>query len=112
MTARVKASSKLAFSKREEPKDDAKRIYWFEVDDVEYTMPADIPTGYAISLLTVVHGLSSAVHQGAYLIRELAGPAALTALLASDMTGAQWKQVVDKGWPHVFGPLEEDEPGK
>lgn len=111
MTARVKAGADEVLSFQSRDKDAGERLVLFAVDDVEYTMPAVVAPGYAIALATVVHQVPDVIDQGCYLIRELSGPKALTALLESNLTTAQWSAVIAKIWPHVFGQLEGIEAG-
>lgn len=78
----------------------------FEVDGAAYTMPDPVPAGQAIAILNVLHGMSDPIDQGAFLLRELVGGAGLAALLKSNVTHEQWKQLVDRVWPRAFGQLE------
>lgn len=109
MTARVKATKaeSLSFTTRpaEAPADE-KRLPLFEVDGVEYSTLERMPPGKAIEMLAVTHAIPSPTDQGCYLIREMAGPRALEALLGSDISEEQWQAVIDKVWPRAFGRLE------
>jgi hypothetical protein len=102
---RVAPFAPMSFAKREDAEVD--RIPLFEVDGVEYTVPAVVPTGTALALLLNTQGLSEA-RRGAVLIEALAGNAALNALLGqAEMTDADWHKLITIVSEHAFGRLEE-----
>lgn len=109
-TRRAKAPAKpraaLSFTTLDDKQLKEQRIPLFEVDGVEYTMPAVVPMAYAISILAVVRQQQDAIGRGLYLVRELAGAEALTALLVSDVDEDSWAALIDTMWPHCFGQLE------
>ena len=78
----------------------------FEVDDVAYTMPDPVPAGQAIATLNVLHRIDDPIDQATFLMRELVGVEGTAALLKSNMTVEQWRQLVDRVWPRAFGQLE------
>lgn len=90
---------------------EAPRVPLFEVNGTVYSMPETVPTGYAITLLTVVQGLPDGPAQAVYLVRALAGQDAVAALLASDAGADGWRAVLDLIWPRAFGQLEGLIPG-
>lgn len=111
-SAGTKGSGKLSFrSLPKEPLEDAKTEVLFEVDDVEYTMPAVVPAATAISILWVIHQMEKPFDQGFYLIRQLVDEKAMTALLNSDLTPEQWSELIDKAWKHTFNQLEAADSG-
>jgi hypothetical protein len=94
----------LTFGKRDTAASD--RIPLFTIDDTEYTIPAVVPTGEALVHLSMVKAMDEA-RGGLYLVRELAGPDALTALLAeADMTDGDWHKLIQILSEHAFGRLE------
>jgi hypothetical protein len=96
----------LSFGKRATPAE-ADRIPLFEIDGTEYTIPAVVPTGDALVHLLNVNAMDSEAQRGVYLIRELAGPEALTALLGeADMTDGDWHKLITILSEHAFGRLE------
>lgn len=97
----------MSFAKRDQAPA-AERIVLFEIDGTEYTIPATVPTGQALELLTVSSVLPNEARRGIYLLRELAGPDALEALLGeSDITDGDWHKLVTIMSEHSFGRLEE-----
>ena len=97
----------LSFAKRD-PDAAADRIPLFEVDGVEYTIPAVIPTGEALMHLATTRGMQDEAMRGMYLLREIAGPAAFNALLGeAEMTPKDWHQLTTVLTEHTFGPLEK-----
>lgn len=96
----------MSFAKRDEAAE-ADQVVLFEVDGIEYTVPAVIPTGQALQYLAITNGMETEALRGMYLLRVLAGEAAFNALLGSaDMTGADWHQLISILSEHVFGGLE------
>lgn len=100
------ATAGLSFATLDDTALTEERFPLFEVDGTEYSMPAVVPPGYAISLNTMVRRIDDPLDQGLFLIRQLAGADALTALLASDAAPEAWRKVIDLIWPRVFGQLE------
>lgn len=83
------------------------RLSLFEVDGTEYTVPAEIPTGRRLELLLVSVGMETEVLKSSYLVRELAGPAALQALLTdADYQDGDLLKLGANLSRHVFGALE------
>lgn len=102
----------MVFARRD-PKAEAEatatgqRLVLFEVDGTEYTVPAEIPTGRRIELLLVSAGMATEVLKASYLVRELAGPAAVHALLRdADYRDADLLKLGANLSRHVFGALE------
>lgn len=95
----------MVFAKRD--KTQADRIPLFEIDGVEYTVPAVVPTGDALAHLAVTRGMADESMRGMYLLRELAGPEAMTALLGeAEMTDGDWHKLLTILSEHCFGRLE------
>jgi hypothetical protein len=106
-SAAPRAAALMSFAKRNQDAASEDRIVLFEVDGTEYTIPAVIPAGDALAHLLIVNTLATEAQRGAYLVREIAGPAALTALLGeAEMTSADWRNLIKILTEHVFGPLE------
>jgi len=83
------------------------RLVLFEVDGTQYTVPAEIPTGRRIELLLVSAGMATEVLKASYLVRELAGPAAIQALLRdADYNDKDLLKLGANLSRHVFGALE------
>lgn len=102
----VSSFAPLSFAKRE-PEAEAERIPLFEIDGTEYTIPAVVPTGDALAYLLVASSMANEAQRGAYLMRELAGPDALTALLGqADMRESDWHKLIKILSEHAFGHLE------
>jgi len=96
----------LVFAKRDE-KQPADRIVLFEVDGVEYTVPAVIPTGDALRHLAIVNQMPSEAMRGMYLLQNLVGSAGFDALLGqAEMTDGDWHKLIDILSEHCFGRLE------
>lgn len=95
----------MSFTKRDQ-KAKQDRVVLFEVDGVEYTVPAVVPTGDALKHLINTSGLSEA-RRGAYLVQVLAGIDALNALLDADLSDAEWHTLITTVSEHAFGRLEE-----
>jgi len=105
-TATVAPFAALSFAKRG-PDEDGDRIPLFEIDGTEYTIPAVVPTGDALLHLAVTNNLPDEAMRGMYLLRELAGPDALTALLGqADMSDTDWHKLISILSTHCFGRLE------
>lgn len=101
----------MVFAKRDRTSEAARaaevRLVLFEVDGIEYTVPADIPTGRRLELLLVAGGLETEVLKSSYLVRELAGVDALQALLTeADYQEADLLKLGSNLSRHVFGALE------
>lgn len=96
----------MSFTKRD-PKADAKiaRTPLFEVDGVEYTVPAAVPTGHSLKLLLQTRGMNEA-ERALVLIDVLAGNEALNALLDADLSDSEWGRLIKNVSDHVFGGLE------
>jgi hypothetical protein len=107
MNAKKKAAAApLVFAKRA-PKVEVDRIPLFEVDGTEYTIPAVVSTGEALNHLVMTRGMETEALRGLYLLRELAGPEALAAVLnEADMTPEDWQKLLTVLSEHVFGRLE------
>lgn len=100
------AFAPLSFAKRD-PDAVADRIALFEIDGVEYTVPAVVPTGESLRLLVNTNGLNESM-RGAYLLETLAGHEALNALLGqAEMTDDDWHKLIGRLSRHAFGDLEE-----
>lgn len=83
------------------------RLVLFEVDGDEYTVPADIPTGRRLELLLITSSLEKEALKASYLVRELAGPAALQALLGeADYREGDLLKLGALLSRHVYGALE------
>lgn len=106
--ARQAPFAPLAFARRDRDAEQAaERIPLFEIDGTEYTIPAVVPTGDALALLAVASGLPDEARRGMYLVRELAGPDALAALLGeAEITEADWRRLLELLAQHAFGGLE------
>lgn len=101
----------MVFSRRdaqaEAARADETRLGLFEVDGTVYTVPADIPTGRRLELLLVAGNLETEALKSSYLVRELAGPRALQALLTdADYREADLLKLGANLSKLVFGALE------
>lgn len=98
----------LSFGKRDRLQEAQRdRVVLFEIDGTEYTIPAVVPAGDSVAYQLVAGALPTEPAKGAYLIRELAGPAALTALLGdADVTDGDLRALFTIVSNHVFGPME------
>lgn len=96
----------LSFAKRA-PAEDADRIPLFEIDGVEYTIPAVIAAGDALMHLAMVGRFQNEAQRGMYLVGQLAGNDALAALLAeAEMDVGDWQKLIKILSEHTFGQLE------
>lgn len=89
-----------------DPKTKQDRLPLFEIDGVEYTVPAVVPTGHSLKLMLNTSGMNEG-QRGAYLIEALVGNAGLNALLNADLSDADWHRLITTLSKHVFGRLEE-----
>jgi hypothetical protein len=91
----------------------APREALFSVDDVEYTMPASVPLGDALTLTTLLRVQPDEDAKRMLLVRELCGSHALHALLGdATMTRAEWDTIGKILTEKVFGPLEAEVDGE
>lgn len=97
----------MSFAKRDRATEVEDRIPLFDIDGVEYTIPAVVRPGDARAYLAVTSGMENEAMRLMYLLRELAGPDALTALLGqADTSEDDWRRLNKIVLELVFGPLE------
>lgn len=87
------------------PADAPDRVPLFDVDGVQYTMPAVVSAGQVLMQLRDEQKYGDA-YAGMLLIERLCGPEAMAAILAADLTLAQWAHVANVATTHALGQLE------